>query len=299
MISILITAAHEAETIGKALDAILKNKLRESYEILVIAPDAATRDAASMYAQKRKIIRVFQDHGTGKPAALNLLFAKARGRILILTDGDVVVAPDALHSLLRALHDPHVGAVSGRPIAINARSTMLGYWARLLTDVGGHETREKLVRKKRFIVCSGYLMAIRKGIVRKIPENALADDAVITNMISSKEHTIAYAPEAEVYVTYPTTFRDWVRQKRRSAGGYVQLRQLLKKKDKMRSFFTESLGFFRIFHYPKTTREVYWTVLLVFARLYLWLLIFYDMKVRQKGLKELWLRVESTKHGVE
>ena len=35
-------------------------------------------------------------------------------------------------------------------------------------------------------------------------------------------YRIRYAPEAQVFVKYPTTYRDWLRQKVRSAGGYAQ-----------------------------------------------------------------------------
>ena len=47
--------------------------------------------------------------------------------------------------------------------------------------------------------------------------------------------------------------------------------------------------------YPRSLREFVWTLALFAARLHLWLRIFWQVRVRQRPLSELWQRVESTK----
>ena len=44
-----------------------------------------------------------------------------------------------------------------------------------------------------------------------------------------------------------------------------------------------------------TLRELVWTLLLFAARLHLWLLVFWNVRVRRRPLKALWQRVETTK----
>jgi len=66
-------------------------------------------------------------------------------------------------------------------------------------------------------------------------------------------------------------------------------------KDRMRTFSRESFGIFKIFFYPKSLKEVIWTVELVFLRLYLWFTIYRDINIRKKKFVDIWLRVESTK----
>ena len=44
-----------------------------------------------------------------------------------------------------------------------------------------------------------------------------------------------------------------------------------------------------------TPRELVWTLLLFAARLHLWLLVFWNVRVRHRPLKALWQRVETTK----
>jgi len=295
MISILITAFKEYASIGNAIEGFLNEGLM-NYEILVAAPDDKTLQAINKYAKKHNCVKSFKDEGKGKPCALNMLFSHAKGDILILTDGDVYIEKGSVHKLLEKFIDTKIGAVSGRPSSINDRKNMLGYWSHLLTDTGAHSTRLERVLKDEFIVCSGYLYAIR-NVIDKIPEDALADDAVISCMIWNKGLKIAYAPEAKVYVKYPNTFNDWILQKTRSTGGYTQLKRYFGSNfPVMRSFLRELFfGWYKALRYANSLKEFYWSVLLLFARLYLWLNIFFKLRVLNKSFNETWKRVESTK----
>ncbi len=292
MITIVITAYKEPKTIGKAIEQILRNEIKEKYEILVLAPDKETVDAARKYENKK--IKVIKDKGRGKPAALNLAFKHAKGRIIIMTDGDVYIGDKAIHRILQKFEDSSVGIVSGRPISLNPRRKMLGFWSHLLTDTA-HRIRLENIAKGKMIVCSGYLYAVRKNIVAKLPEEALSEDAVLSHLVYDKGYKTAYAPSAEVYVKYPDNFKDWIKQKKRSAGGYNQLSYMVKKKERMRSFGKESAGIFKVLAYPRTIKEIFYTGALVLARIYLWALIFIDINLRKKSLKKIWVRVESTK----
>lgn len=290
-VTILITAANEAATIGRALEPLIQQSQGMDRQLLVICPDEATAAAARAYSG----VQVIKDPGNGKPAAL-MLGLKAAGRgLVVMTDGDVYIGEGALAALLAPFDDPQTGAVSGRPISLEPRTTALGYWSHLLTDAGAHVERLQRERTGRFFVCSGYLYAIRRGLIQRIPEDALAEDAVISHKIGERGLRIRYAPEAVVYVRYPTTYADWLRQKVRSAGGYAQP-WIARSPLKMRSFQHEALaGFSRALMYADNLRELGWTLLLFGARLHLWLLIFWQVRVRKVPLTELWQRVETTK----
>ncbi len=290
MISVIITAYKEPRTIGKAIEQVLNNNIKQNYEILVSAPDEETLEVAGKYARKNKKIRLIQDKGKGKPAALNNLLKKARGDILVLTDGDVYMSDKAIQPLLEKLKDPKVGAASGHPIPLNSRKTKLGYWSHLLTEM------VHLWRKKaKFISCSGYLYAIRKKLLQKMPEDTLSDDAYNSHIVKNKGYKIEYSEKSYVYIKYPDNFSDWIKQKKRSAGGYNQIRYIFKEKNIDRSFTKESAGIFQVLRYPKTFREFLWTIELVFARIYLWLLIFWDINIKKKEFSKIWVRIESTK----
>jgi cellulose synthase/poly-beta-1,6-N-acetylglucosamine synthase-like glycosyltransferase len=206
----------------------------------------------------------------------------------------VVVADDALAPLLAPFEDPQVGAVSGHPISASPRDALLGYWSHLLTE-GIHQMRLARDRASQFLFCSGYLFAFRSALVDRVPGDALAEDAVISQLVAQRGYRVRYAPQAHVLVRYPTTYRDWLRQKVRSAGGHAQA-YVRKSPLRMRSAWLEMLNGTRLaLRYPRSPREFLWTLLLFAARLHLWLLVFVNVQLLRRPLTALWQRVETTK----
>ena len=295
MISIIITAYKEERTIAKAIEAFLNQGIKEDFEILVAAPDEGTTSIIKQFEEIYPQVKYIKDPGKGKPTALNICFKEAKGDRIIMSDGDVYVSNNSVKELLKHLKGEKVGAVTGRPVSTSPRNTFMGYISHLLTDIGAHDTRKKYVQQGKFIVCSGYLFAMKK-LFDTIPENALSDDAVMSHMIWDKGYKIGYAPEAKVYVKFPTNLKDWIIQKRRSAGGFNQLKEFFPEHKSMRSFSEEiKEGWYKPFTYPKNTKEFFWTIELYFLRLYLWYIIYKDLNIKKKSFSEIWLRVESTK----
>jgi cellulose synthase/poly-beta-1,6-N-acetylglucosamine synthase-like glycosyltransferase len=291
MISVIITTYRELETLKRAIEAILSQIKDFDYEILIVGPDEETEKVAENF--KREIgpnIRYLKDEGKGKPAALNLAFKKAKGDFLILTDGDVFIKEGSLKKLIEPLlKNPLVGLVSGRPIPINSKDNLFGYWAHFLT-----EAAHLLRKSKNNWPASGYLYAVKNFFHKEevLKEDDLIEDATITDLVRKKNYLVVYAPEAEVCVKFPTNFRDWLKQKVRSVGGYFQ-----KKDFKMRSFTLEiKNALYLFFTYPKSLKEFFWTLLLYLARIYLWCLIFWQIKIKKRKFADLWKRIESTKN---
>lgn len=213
---------------------------------------------------------------------------------MVLTDGDVYVAKGAVAALQKAFEDPAVGIASGRPVSISPRETMLGYWSHLLLEAGAHRQRSLRAAKGEFFESSGYLYAFRGGLVGHVPEDSLAEDGLISHRVAEQGYRTAYAPEAIVYVKYPSTYRDWTRQKVRSMGGYAQ--NYLRAARGMRSLRRETLdGTVAALRYARGSKELWWTLLLFAARLHVWLRVWWDVKLRKRPFESLWLRVNSTK----
>lgn len=291
MISIIITAYKEDKTIKKCVLSVTSQKIKSKYELLVIAPDKKTLKAARKTSRK---VKTFKDKGIGKWGALNLAFKKAKGDVLILLDGDTYLKKKSINCIAEKFEDENVGIVSGRVKSTNKRSNLMGYWSHLLTNAA-HKERLKRMNRGEFIICSGYLIGLKKGIVKNLPKDLLSEDAYMSHYAWSKGYDTIYAPRAVVMVKYPSNLSDWLKQKRRSAGGYHQLKKYFKNNPRMRSFLIEAVkGPFYVLSFAKNPVEFAWSLLLFPARLYLWLLTFYDKK-SGKSFKQVWQRVESTK----
>ena len=64
----------------------------------------------------------------------------------------------------------------------------------------------------------------------------------------------------------------------------------------MRSFIRELFfGPYKAIRYSKSLKEFYWTIILFFARAYLWINIFIKLRIMKIGFHETWKRIESTK----
>jgi cellulose synthase/poly-beta-1,6-N-acetylglucosamine synthase-like glycosyltransferase len=304
-LSVIITAFREERTVAQAIEPFLNQLPQQApaatppasppiAELLVVCPDPATTAVVDEYAARNPSVHHIADPQRGKPTAVNAGLEAARGDIVVLSDGDVVIDENALEPLLAPFSDPWVGAVSGHPVSVSRRDTIMGYWSHLLTD-SIHRMRLARSGAGRFLVCSGYLFAFRRQLVDRVPEDALAEDAVISHRIAQQGHAIRYAPEARVYVRYPTTYADWLRQKTRSAGGYAQ-HYVRQSPVRMRSAWLEiRTGTLMALQYPRNAREFLWTLLLFAARLQLWLRVLIKVRLLRRPLDALWKRVESTK----
>ena len=293
-LTIILTAYHEEGTVSRAMEAFLTQDLPSDWELLVVCPDDVTAAAVKQYTEQSPRVRLLRDAGKGKPAALNLAFSAAQGDILLLSDGDVYVGPGSVRALLAAFAAPRVGIVSGHPVSVSPRETMLGYWSHLLVDAGAHRQRLRRAGEGAFLECSGYLYAFRRPLVQPIPEDSLAEDGLISHRVWEQGYLTAYAPDALVYVKYPTSYGDWMKQKIRSMGGYAQ--GYVQAARGMRSLRHEAgEGAWAAIQYARNPRELWWTLLLFAARLHVWLRVWWDVKYRKRPFKDVWQRVNSTK----
>ena len=291
MISIIITAYKEEKTIKKTIDSIEDQKF-EKHETIVIAPDNGTLNVARKLKKTNPNLRVIKDSGDGKPLALNLAVSKSQGDILILTDGDVYLGKNSIDHLIKPFKNPKIGAVTGRPISEDSKKNMFGFWGHILSDTA-HERRKKAKKNQKRFFCSGYLFAIRKKLFPSLKEELLSEDGYISHKVYLKGYKIDYSPESIVYIKYPTNFKDWINQKKRSAGGYNQIKKM--EGVEIRSFKKESMGSFKLLRYPGNLREFSYLFKLFIARIYLWYVIYRDINIKKKTHKELWVRIESTK----
>ena len=295
MISIVITSFKEPVLVKRATQAVLDNKIKEEYELVIAAPDKETADVVKEFSKKNKQITYFKDPGKGKSFALNMLFKILKGNIWIFTDGDVYLDKIAISEITKYFKDLKVGCVTGRPVSTNSKNTMTGYWAHLLCDAGAHAIRAELDAKGSFIECSGYLFAFRKDLIKEIPLN-VAEDTFIPYVILKKGFRVRYAPTARVYIKGPTTLKDFIKQKIRTAKAHETLQDYAKDFPRVKSFKNELMkGPKLAMKYPKTAREFIWTLCLFPVRLYIWARVKWDDKISKKRYGDGWERVESTK----
>lgn len=225
--SVGICAYNEEQNIGKLLKNILSHKTKHHLDEIIVVSSGSTDktdEIVGEWTQKDNRVKlIVEPERKGKYSAVNLVLANNKSEILVMTDADCLIEDSAVDFLLKHFEDSQIGAVCGRTIPTNPKDK--GFWGYVshfrykLFDWGAAIEQHK----GEFCHLSGYLYAIRKGLVKKIPP-VICDDAYIGLMVKGKA---VYEPRAIVYIKHPTNLRDLYRQRKNIRLGHLQIRHLV------------------------------------------------------------------------
>lgn len=289
-VSIILTSYDEHRSIAKAISQIAKNNIN-NLQLLVVAPDQKTIEIAKSEIAKHpqlKGSKVIKDAGIGKPNALNEAIPYAKGEITIFTDGDMYISDNAISLLIEGFTDEKVAGVSGHPVSLDDRDTFWGFASHLFC-FGAHTMRARPAVPSSPM--SGYLYAIKmtNAVARlfPLPTEIRAEDAYISKKIAEMGYKINYAPDALAYVKFPKNLKDWIKQKKRSLGGNIQIKN-------QRSIFEDLQNAIIPIKFAKTPKEYFFLIGIYLLRLYLWILIYiqHHKKAYSKGK---WEQIKSSK----
>jgi cellulose synthase/poly-beta-1,6-N-acetylglucosamine synthase-like glycosyltransferase len=226
-ISLLIAAYNEEVDI----EARVRNALALQYPLgkleVVIASDGST-DATN------DIVRRFADRGVrliaypenrGKTTVLNRSVPRLAGDIVVLSDANTMMAPDAALRLAAWFADPGVGVVCGRLVLTDPRTGRNAdglYWK--------YETFLKKCESRlgALLGSNGAIYAIRKALFPVVRPGTLIDDFVIP--LEARRNSgcrIVYDEQAVAHEeTAPSVHAEFRRRVRIGAGGFQSIGML-------------------------------------------------------------------------
>ncbi|MCE8510808.1 glycosyltransferase [Ruegeria pomeroyi] len=196
--TVLIAARNEARDIGAKIRS-LRAQRRDGHRVRVLVVSDGSEDAtlaeAEAAAEGDADIQVIglSQHG-GKAAALNHGLAMIpEGEIVIFSDANSLLDPDALIRLLAPFADPGVGGSIGQ-LGIKGRDGLMAgaerlYW-RYDNALKGAEDRIAGT-----VSAQGTLYAVRRRLVGVVPAD-MADDLAISLGVVARGYRLAYAPGA-------------------------------------------------------------------------------------------------------
>ncbi len=298
MIDIIITSYNEPKSTLRAVESILKQNVKDEYRITIVDPFVEVRNFLKKEV-KDKRVRFMLDSGEGKSYILNLLLqeyaSSNKDDLFIFTDGDVYISENAINEILDAFKDKEIGCVTGKPVSLDSKETKYGYWQGVAFD-GINKVREMLAKEKKFFECSGYLFAIRKGVIFDFPLET-SEDSIIPYLFWKKGFKIGYANKSEVYVKNPDNWHDWITQKVRNVKAHENLNKIAPEMPRTKTFWNEiKYGALFTLLQPRSLRQIIWTIELYFARLYLYIRAFKELR-KKDHYKDGWREnsIESTK----
>jgi poly-beta-1,6-N-acetyl-D-glucosamine synthase len=196
---------------------------RDLLEILVVSDgstdstDAIAEEFAGTFHERLRLLRTAP---AGKPAAVNVGIAAARGEILLLTDVRQELDPASLRALVACFADWTVGAVSGtlriRSGSSHAEADIGLYWR--------YETwmRERLARRDSMFGATGPFYALRRSLAVPMPPDLLLDDMYLPLAAFHRGYRLITEPQAVAW-DYPTSRETEFRRKVRTLAGNYQI----------------------------------------------------------------------------
>ncbi|CAM4012648.1 glycosyltransferase family 2 protein [Corallococcus sp. ZKHCc1 1396] len=222
-VSLVVAAYNEADCIEQKLqNSLALDYPADRFEV-VIGSDGSS-DGTDGLVQKctDPRVRLSPAPRAGKTTVLNRCIPSAHGDIVLLSDANTMIEPDAVRKLVRHFEDPEVGAVCGKLRLYNPTKQDYeesAYWS--------YESLIKMYEGKRGAVvgANGGLYAIRRSLFTQLPASTIVDDFVIPLRIMEAGYKVNYE---ELAVAHEETTEDYGkefgRRARIAAGNFQSLK---------------------------------------------------------------------------
>jgi glycosyltransferase involved in cell wall biosynthesis len=216
-VTVGVASFNENYNISKLLQSLRTQRASRAARIVQIIvsddSDDTTPLIVSAHAKKDRRIRLYH-HQTrrGKPAAVNEIFAKARGDVVVLFDADVLPKDDGvvLRLIEPMLRGREVGICGGAACAVRPRYVMerLAHFTYNVWQV----FRRDLRGGSNFFAIHGKIMAV-SGLVAervRLPESIIGDDGYLYLRCLQLGKKAQFVPDAVVYYQETTTLHDFL-----------------------------------------------------------------------------------------
>ena len=220
-VCVFITANDEADII----EAKLRNTLALDYPAdrldVVLASDGSvdgTNELARRFAPRVRVLEFFPRQG--KIAAINAGMRQVTADIVVFSDANTFLDPNAVRALVRNFADPDVGAVSGDVVLFGERAALgpsedLYYryerWVqRAESEIGS------------MIGADGALYAIRRELFDPPQSDTILDDMAIPMGVVKAGHRVVFDGAARAFEQGSESAREEFARKSRVIAGAMQ-----------------------------------------------------------------------------
>lgn len=221
-VTLFITAYNEEEIVdAKMANCHEIDYPKEKLKIIWVT-DGSTDGTNKKLERFPEVMVAFHPDRRGKAAAVNRGMRFVETPIVVFTDANTMINPQALKEIVKAFMDLRTGCVAGeKRIAVKEKDTASSggegaYWK--------YESTLKELDSRLYsaVGAAGELFAIRTHLFRELPEDTLLDDFVMSMQIARDGYRIAYCKEAYASESASLNMKEEEKRKVRIAAGGLQ-----------------------------------------------------------------------------
>lgn len=231
--TVLIAARNEELTIDAKIASILaQDTAPHRIRTMVVSDGSEDGTLAAARRSGSPLVTALQTdaHG-GKAEALNLGLARTRDDVVIFSDANSLLAPDAIRRLLAPFADPGVGGVCGRQVPVPSGHG--GWLARMERLFWSYDNGLKRAESRLggAVSAQGTLYAMRRDLLPATVPATVADDFYISVQAPAAGRRLVYEGRAmareRVSSRAGAEFMRRVRSTERGWRGLMRMRGLL------------------------------------------------------------------------
>ncbi len=252
-VTVVIAAYNEVDFIEEKIQNTLQLTYPPDKLQIIIVTDGSTDTTPDIVRSYAEVKLLHHPERKGKIAAVHRTMREVRTPIVIFTDANTYLNPEAIQNIVSHYQNPEIGGVAGeKRVYIAEKDSASGagegfYWK--------YESALKTWDFELYSVvgAAGELFSIRTELYEDIPKDTIIEDFYLTLRIAQKGYRIAYEPDAFALEGPSASVKEELKRKIRIAAGGIQ--SIVRLKPLLNIFRYGILSFQYISH-----RVLRWTV---------------------------------------
>ena len=217
----IIAAYNEEDFIEeKIANSLALDYPSDKYDLWIVT-DGSTDKTAELVSKYPRIRLFHQDERNGKIHAVNRVMEHVTAPIVVYSDANTELNPEALRRIVRHYNDPKVGCVAGEKRVKQSEKDSSA------SNEGFYWKYESFLKKYDYqlysvVGAAGELFSIRTSLYFSVDPNTLIEDFYLSLKINSQGYRTAYEPEAYALESSSENIKEESKRKVRIAAGGFQ-----------------------------------------------------------------------------
>lgn len=230
-VTVMIAAYNEEQCIEDKIANTLNLDYPKDKLSVFFVTDGSTDNTPDIVKKFRAVKLFHEFQRKGKIHAVNRVMKFVTTPIVVFSDANTLLNPQALRNIVRHYQDPSVGGVAGekrifKSVEDNASGSGEGFYWKYESFL-----KRKDAEVYSIVGAAGELFSIRTALYEEPAENTIIEDFYMSMRICAKGYRFMYEPDAYALETASASVdEEWKRKVRICAGGFqamIKLKPLL------------------------------------------------------------------------